>query len=58
MTQRKEASADALLTAKVAAMNTAQRDERVLELYGAPDTPQNQLELVKLLFGEDMSIGE
>jgi hypothetical protein len=49
---------NALLTAKVAAMTPAQADARVLELYSAPDTSENQLELVKLLFGEDMSIGE
>jgi hypothetical protein len=62
MTQPKTKTAAAaiseLLTVKVAAMSPAQADERCLELYAAPETPENQLELVKLLFGADMSVGE
>jgi hypothetical protein len=30
----------------------------VREIYNSPDTPENSLEFVKLMFGEDMSIGE
>jgi hypothetical protein len=43
---------DEVLTAKIAAMDTAQRDDRVAELYSLPHTPENELELIKLLFGE------
>lgn len=57
-TKTASAAINTLLTAKVAAMSPAQADERCLEIYAAPDSPENQLELIKLLFGADMSVGE
>jgi hypothetical protein len=58
MTQAENPTINALLTAKVAAMSPAQADARVLELYDAPNTPENMTEFVKLMFGADTSIGE
>lgn len=52
------AAINTLLTAKVASMSPAQADARCLEIYNSPDSPENDLELVKLLFGADMSVGE
>jgi hypothetical protein len=55
---KKQAALDKALAAKIAGMTAAQRDARCLELYKAPKTPENDLEWVKLIFGEDLSIGE
>jgi hypothetical protein len=46
------------LVQKFAGMTTAQQDARVREIYASPRTPENRLEWIKLMLGEDMSIGE
>jgi hypothetical protein len=60
MTQptNKQAAIDKALRAKIAAMSPAQRTARVREIYAIPRTAENGLEWIKLMFGEDMSIGE